>query len=100
MLSDLTAESFAENLGSTFKIDVEVQDTRGTLALELVEVNLYEKHPGPRPQPFALTFRSAARGALPQAIYKLHHERMGDLEIFLVPIGPDAVGICYEAVFN
>jgi hypothetical protein len=37
---------------------------------------------------------------LPQAIYQLEHDRMGTMDIFLVPIGPDGQGMGYEAVFN
>jgi hypothetical protein len=37
---------------------------------------------------------------MPQRIYRLQHEELGQLELFLVPIGPDADGMCYEAVFS
>ena len=37
---------------------------------------------------------------LPQGTYKVEHEKLGTLEIFLVPIGPDKEGLCYEAIFN
>jgi len=50
--------------------------------------------------PFSLVFRAPAGTPLPQRIYRLHHEELGLLELFLVPIGPDADGMCYEAVFS
>jgi hypothetical protein len=37
---------------------------------------------------------------LPQRIYQLHHQRLGALDIFLVPIKRDANGTTYEAVFT
>jgi hypothetical protein len=37
---------------------------------------------------------------VPQGIYKLENEKLGALEIFLVPIGPDEKGMRYEAIFN
>jgi hypothetical protein len=50
--------------------------------------------------PFSLVFRCGKETPLPQGTYTVEHERMGTLEIFLVPIGPDEGGLCYEAVFN
>jgi len=38
---------------------------------------------------------------LPQATYTLEHTELGELDIFLVPVGPDGGGRQqYEAVFN
>ena len=68
--------------------------------LELYEVLLHERHAGPREQPFSVHFRGHRQSYLPQAIYRLEHERMGTMDIFLVPIGPDEKGMRYEAVFN
>ena len=50
--------------------------------------------------PFSLVFRSPPGAPLPQRIYRLQHEELGALDLFLVPIGPDEVGMCYEAVFS
>ena len=37
---------------------------------------------------------------LPQRIYRLEHNGLGELDIFLVPIGKDADGVSYQAMFN
>jgi hypothetical protein len=37
---------------------------------------------------------------LPQHVYSFEHERMGQFEMFLVPIGENRDGFRYEAVFN
>jgi hypothetical protein len=97
MLQDLTPASFEAHLGTPFRIHY-----GGPSPLEAVlyEVKAHEPHPGPRAQPFSVYFRAAGPGALPQRIYPVEHEHMGKLEIFLVPIGPDAQGMRYEAVFN
>ena len=50
--------------------------------------------------PFSLVFRSPAGAPLPQRIYRLQLEELGALDLFLVPIGPDETGMCYEAVFT
>ena len=97
MLQDLIHSSFEEHLNTPFLIHYGGQ---APLEAVLFEVKLHEPHDGPRKQPFSLYFRSSQRGALPQAIYQVEHEKMGPMEIFLVPIGPDAQGMRYEAVFN
>jgi uncharacterized protein DUF6916 len=51
--------------------------------------------------PFSLTFRSPGElRHAPQRIYTVRHAELGALAIFLVPIGPDEVGMRYEAVFT
>jgi hypothetical protein len=37
---------------------------------------------------------------LVQHTYRLEHEQMGTLEIFLVPLGPENGRMRYEAIFN
>ena len=96
MLQDLTPASFSEHLNTPFRLALQ----GGTLELELYEVKVLEPHPGPRADPFSVFFRGPRGPVLPQATYALEHEKLGKLEIFLVPVGPDAKGMCYEAVFN
>jgi hypothetical protein len=45
-------------------------------------------------------FRGPTGPILPQRIYRLRHPVMGELDLFLVPIGPDGEGMRYEAVFT
>jgi hypothetical protein len=37
---------------------------------------------------------------LPQRIYRIEHATLGAFDLFLVPIGPDAQGLRYQAVFT
>jgi hypothetical protein len=37
---------------------------------------------------------------LSQGIYRVEHDELGTLDLFLVPIGRDQNGIQYEAIFN
>lgn len=97
MLQDLLHSSFEEQLNTPFRIHF---GGEAPLEVVLYEVRLHEPHGGPRKQPYSVYFRSLHRGVLPQGIYRVEHERMGPMEIFLVPIGPDALGMRYEAVFN
>ena len=102
MLESLTEASFAPHQGTTFRL-YPVADT-------LVEMRLIEVTglPGralpagiaPLRDPFSLIFRGPLDPSLPQRIYPMEHEQMGTLELFLVPIGPDAEGMRYQAIFN
>lgn len=97
MLQDLTPASFEAHLGTPFRIHY---GGESPLEAVLYEVRRHEQHPGPRNEPFSAYFRSPLKPILPQSIYRLENETMGTMEIFLVPIGPDAQGMRYEAVFN
>jgi hypothetical protein len=35
-----------------------------------------------------------------QRMHRLKHDKMGELEIFLVPVGKNERGYLYQAVFN
>ncbi len=51
--------------------------------------------------PFSVVVRSGpADRHWPQGIYTLAHPEHGPLDLFLVPIGPDDSGMCYEINFN
>jgi hypothetical protein len=98
MLQYLTASSFSEHLGTSFRISF---GGESPLEAVLFEVKRHEEHDGPRKQPFSVYFRTSSSGpVLPQRIYQVEHDQMGTMDIFLVPIGPDGQGMRYEAVFN
>ncbi len=102
-LESLTAADFAEHLATPFRL----QTGGEPLPLELVEVQRasYADDPaavGPsgRREPFNLLFRGPRSPYARQGTYRLEHERMGTLEIFLVPLGPDTAGMRYQAIFT
>jgi hypothetical protein len=99
MLQELTPASFEAHLNTPFHVHF---GGNAPLEILLSEVRLLEPHPGPRAQPFSLYFSGPAGSRLPQQIYKLTHDSMGELDIFLVPLGPHPKrgGMMYEAVFN
>lgn len=99
MLQDLTPASFEAHLGTPFQVHF---GGESPLEVTLYEVKPHEAHPGPRSQPFSIYFRGALKPILPQSIYRVEHEHLGTIEIFLVPVGPDPQrqGMLYEAVFN
>lgn len=48
---------------------------------------------------FSLVFRGPADLQLLQGLWLLEHDDLGELALFLVPLGPDAEGPRYEAAF-
>ena len=98
MLDELTHDTFAKELGSPFELDYGAE---APLKLELVEATAANPTSvGSRRTPFSLLFRGPRQPALPQRIYPLAHERLGRLEIFIVPLGPEGDRMRYEAVFT
>jgi hypothetical protein len=102
-LDSLTAAAFAQHLKSVFRL----QTGGEPLPLELVEVQRasYADDPaavGPagRREPFNLLFRGPRSPYVRQGTHRLEHDEIGTLEIFLVPVGPDAAGMRYEAIFT
>ena len=94
-------ELFAGRLGEQF--DVLGAET-GPLRLELVEATESSEAGGSGPsgeqrRQFSLVFRGPAAPVLPQRTHAVRHEELGDLDLFLVPLGPDAQGMRYEAAF-
>jgi hypothetical protein len=67
--------------------------------VELIDVSQTPGEEAPR-APFSLVFRGGPDSPLSQRIYRLEHEQLGSLDLFLVPLGPDAAGQRYEAVFT
>jgi hypothetical protein len=94
----LTPATFEPHIGSEFSI-ASVADR---VVVVLAAVNrLAPRSHGDRTEPFSIVFLGPSGDALPQATYTLQHPDLGDLAMFLVPIGPDRAGQQqYEAVFN
>jgi hypothetical protein len=98
-MRSLTIDTFTPLVGTAFRART---DTDGVVDLRLVEVRPLGHQPqAPRVEPFALEFVGSADVPLDQRTWRLDHESLGAVEIFLVPIGSDpAEGYRYEAVFN
>jgi hypothetical protein len=90
-----TRTKFAEQLNTTFR--TQLADAK-VVELELAEV--VEGQTTPRQDYFSIIFRGPQDTYLQQSIYRLEHDEMGMLELFLVPVGRDEKGFQYEAIFN
>lgn len=96
MLDTLRLEDFLPLVGQP--IDVEFNGQRVQVELkEATPIN----NPSPRATPpFRLVLRSTSGWRAPQGIYRLFHPKLGAIDAFTVPIGPDGVGLCYDIVIN
>ncbi len=49
---------------------------------------------------FSARFRTTAKAELPQDLYTLRHDVLGDVPLLLVPMAPSGNEATYEAVIN
>lgn len=68
--------------------------------LELVMEKVVDLGSTPQQEQFSIIFRGPLSPSFWQGTYRLEHEKMGQLHLFLVPVGKDENGMSYEAVFN
>lgn len=96
MLDRLSLEDFSPLVGSDVEVSAYGQQARLTVKEAAVI-----KSPSPRATPpFHLVLSAPAAWRVPQGLFKLVHPRLGEIELFAVPIGPDGSGFCYEVIFN
>ncbi|HEU4389369.1 MAG TPA: hypothetical protein VFV34_16315 [Blastocatellia bacterium] len=95
MLENLNLQVFSGVLNSSFHL--RVNDSL-SVEMDLVEVN--DLGSTASHEQFSLIFLSRKGVLLPQQIFALEHEKLGSLELFIVPIRKDANGVFYEAIFN
>ncbi len=95
MSEQLSRDSLAVNLNSVFRVQVPQGEAR---EIELIE--LRDGRSTPRQEQFALTFRGPLHSFLGQGTFPVEHPVLGRFDLFLVPVGQEAAGFLYEAVFN
>jgi hypothetical protein len=96
MLDRLSLEDFSPLVGSEVDVSAYGQQAR----LTVKEATLI-KSPSPRAsKPFHLVLSAPATWRQPQGLFKFAHPSLGEIELFVVPIGPDASGFNYEVIFN
>lgn len=94
MLEKLTAEDFQRWVGQKFSVDAESE----SIELELLESS--ELGQGTGRKSFSVLFRGPADKVLIQAMYPVSGGDLDEEALFLVPVGPDKLGMLYEAVFT
>ena len=92
MLDKLTVDDFRPLQGQRFRIS---PDGAEPFEVELVEVTEIPREPGGR-APFSLVFQGGPNPPLEQRIYQMEHDKLGELDLFIVPIAVDR----YQAIFT
>lgn len=95
MTETLTRDAFAVCIGSIFRLCPDQPDGFDLLLDEVSELNSAHGF-----ESFSLIFRSPEKRLTSQSTYPLTHEKLGAMDIFLVPVKQDESGVYYEAIFN
>ena len=95
MDDSLTYEALTQNLNTKFHV---AADDAGPLDLELAEISDLKQVKNQ--EEFAVVFRGPLDQFLGQGMRSFDHEKLGQFELFIVPIKQDDKGYYYEAIFN
>jgi hypothetical protein len=95
-LAALTVEDFTGRVGERFEFNA---GAHGRFELELAGATAHEQGAAPR-APFSLVFHGPPEPVFAQQIFPLEHAELGELHIFLVPLGADSERARYQAVFG
>ena len=97
-VGDLTVELLEASLNEAFTLVSEPEPVE----LILTEVNRLSTTPDGRgsSSAFSAVFSGPSEPLYEQSIRTLHSVTLGDLDIFLVPVGRDNTAATYEAVFT
>lgn len=94
-LGTVTRQTFDPHLGPGFTLHAD-----RTIPLELVSISSLPTRRGAARASFSLLLRAAERSHVPQAVYTITHAELGRMDAFIVPLGPDQVGMTYEIIFG
>lgn len=97
MLRELCVEDWLAHLQQDYTLYLSAERT---VELRLTNVTPLSAHDGYERQPYSLEFTGPLKPLLPQSTYKFQNESMGELDIFIVPIGPRGQAMYYEAIFT
>ena len=98
-LNTVTHKDFEACLSQPFSVRPENEDD---FEIDLIQVKLIGDGDPTKDtrQAFSLLFRGPTEHSLSQSLYRIENETLGELQLFLVPLGPDETGMLYDATFN
>ncbi|HEX8228497.1 MAG TPA: hypothetical protein VF826_04190 [Chloroflexia bacterium] len=103
MLETFTVERFSPFVGDTFQVfynDTSAVELTLSSAAELGSESAREWSKSSGRAPFTLLFIGSPQFLLAQGIYRLEHPTLGQVEMFMVPLGPNEQGMQYEIIFT
>ena len=95
MDQDFTLQTFSEQLNTKFRLHYAPSKSAD---VELVKVK--DLGSTPSHTQFSCIFVAPPEVPIFQSIFRLEHDRLGSFQLFLVPVGKDARGVEFEAIFN
>jgi hypothetical protein len=95
---EMKEEVFAKHVNTKFYIPLEERRVELELVRVIGDKSSMDKIEGV--ERFSLFFQGPGEFCLPQRIYRMEHEALGALDIFIVPIGIEGNRYQYEAVFS
>ena len=94
------ASSFQDHVNEVFGVSESTEGSSAPLELSLKSVTTWGPAVGEgQRQPFSIILHGPLEPVLAQRVYRFEHPAMGLFDIFIVPIGPAAGAMQYEAVF-
>lgn len=90
-----TKEQFSEQLDSTFRASLDDGQV-----LDLHFFKLDSTISNSIQEAFSLMFRAPVDAPPFQNMFRLEHDKLGAMDLFLVPVKKEEDGLYYEAVFN
>jgi len=91
MMETIERDGFAAEVGTGF-----ILNAAGGHSVEIKLVTVSELKERPSNRSFSIVFQVPDGFTVEQGLYDLDHERMGTLQLFLVPVGDNRL----ESVFN
>jgi hypothetical protein len=95
MTISINPTSMAEYVNAEFDV---LDDPSNSLHLKLTGIVEHVKNE--RQETFSIFFHGPSTMFMQQGLRRLKNESLGEVSMFLVPVGQDADGFQYEAVFN
>jgi hypothetical protein len=95
----LSKQSFENIVNNVFTIFFEIDNSIVSELIEVKSINSHTLAEG-QAEPFSLVFQAIDDRVFEQNTFQVKHTELGELELFLVPIGADEKGVRYEAVFT
>ncbi|TCK28080.1 hypothetical protein EV667_2076 [Ancylobacter aquaticus] len=97
-IAALTIQHFAPRVGESFAVET---GQPGPLRIVLREAAVLSARGRPDGRDgFQLLFEGEGPYCLAQLTHRLHHDALGELEMFLVPIAGDGNRFTYQAIFS
>lgn len=95
MLTEFRLTMFDGCLNTEFEI---IENGTSVCVLQLTDILEHVKTP--HQETFSLIFHGPLSPFVPQGMQMLKHSKLGELELFLVPVSKEKDGFQYEAAFN